>query len=159
MSKYEVVRCHGPSYARHGRYSTDPIRHASEWYKVNCSSTFKNHNHLVLRPGLVITVVRFEFKPEVMADLKLFDASLIDQAVKDSLPENYIMRPLAHDDYSKGFFECLQSLTWTGNVSRERFEERFDWLRTKGVDWFYDVVIEHQNRIVGTGVLLVERKL
>lgn len=90
----------------------------------------------------------------------LFPISLIDKSMIDTLPESYHMRPLARDDYSKGFMECLQALTWTGHkVTQARFEGQYDWMKSKGDGWFYNVVIEHENRIVGTAVLIVERKL
>lgn len=94
-----------------------------------------------------------------MANDTLFAESLIDKSVKDALPESYSMRPLSRNDYSKGYFECLQALTWTGQVTKERFEEHYDWMKSKGDGWFYNVVIEHDNRVVGTAVLIVERKL
>lgn len=94
-----------------------------------------------------------------MAKSELFSPSLIDQSVKDSFPDGYTLRPLSRDDYHKGYFECLQALTRTGNVSEERFLAQYDWMTTKGSEWFYNVVIEHEGKIVGTGVVIVERKL
>lgn len=90
---------------------------------------------------------------------ELFTPDLIDPAVQSSLPLNHILRPLNRNDYHKGYFENLKSLTWVGDVSHEQFLEHFDWMKTKGEGWFYNVVIEHEGRIVGNGVLIVERKL
>lgn len=87
----------------------------------------------------------------------LFSSSLISEAVISSFPETYTIRPLERDDYHKGFFECIQVLTSTGDVSEERFLERYDYMKNLGVHYF--LVIEHAGKIVGTGTLMVERKL
>ena len=95
-----------------------------------------------------------------MADKALFSRVLIDKSVQNAVPEDYEIRPLARNDYSKGFFNCLDSLTSTGNVTEARFHEQFDWMVSKD-GWFYNVVIEDKTKekIVGTGVLICERKL
>lgn len=90
---------------------------------------------------------------------ELFSPSLISTSVAESLPEGYRIRPLARDDYNKGFFECLQTLTATGAISETQFHEQYDWMREKGQEWYYGVVIEHAGKVVGTGALIVERKL
>lgn len=94
-----------------------------------------------------------------MSDQLLFSPSLIDESARSSVPDGYTVRPLSRNDHCKGFFECLQSLTWTGQVTEARFHERFDWMTSKGEGWFYNVVLEHEGKIVGTGVVIVERKL
>jgi glucosamine-phosphate N-acetyltransferase len=50
-------------------------------------------------------------------------------------------------------------LTSTGDVTEKRFRELYDWMSTQGRGIHFMLVIEHDNRIVGTGALLVERKL
>jgi len=87
----------------------------------------------------------------------LFSPDLISAEVASSLPESYKIRPLEREDYHKGFFECIQVLTSTGDVSEERFCERYDWMKNLGVHYF--LVVEHEGRIVGTGTLMVEKKL
>lgn len=95
-----------------------------------------------------------------MASLNaLFDPGLISPETKATFPAGHIIRPLQRDDYGKGFFDCLSVLTYVGNVSEERFLERFDWMATQGKGIHYFLVIEHEGRIVGTGTLVVERKL
>lgn len=89
----------------------------------------------------------------------LFDASLITPEARAAFPEGYNIRPLQRDDYGRGFFDCLSVLTYVGNVSEERFLERFDWMATQGKGVHYFLVIEHEGRIVGTGTLVVEKKL
>jgi glucosamine-phosphate N-acetyltransferase len=87
----------------------------------------------------------------------LFSPSVISPDVVSSLPAGYTIRPLEREDYHKGFFECIQVLTSTGDVSESRFLERYDYMKNLGVHYF--LVIEHEGKIVGTGTLMVERKL
>ncbi|KAL1863975.1 Glucosamine-phosphate N-acetyltransferase-like protein [Diaporthe australafricana] len=88
----------------------------------------------------------------------LFDPALISAEAKAAFPESYVVRPLQRDDYKKGFFDCLSVLTYVGDISEERFLERFDWMATQGKGVHYFMVIEHDSRVVGTGTLVVERK-
>lgn len=92
-----------------------------------------------------------------MGELELFASSLIDESVKRALPESYTIRPLSRNDYSKGFFENLQALTGTGEVTEQGFVGRFDYMKAKE-DIFYNIVIEHEGRIVANGMLVVESK-
>ena len=89
----------------------------------------------------------------------LFPASLISAEVTSSLPDGYGIRPLDKGDYAKGFLECLRDLTWMGNVTVDEFNERYDEMDTGGMGPYFYVVIEHRGRIVGTGAVIVEKKL
>lgn len=92
----------------------------------------------------------------------LFDPSgVIPSEIQAEYPAGYTVRPLARDDFSRGFIECLQDLTWVGNISEESFCERFDWQKKQGHGWYYCIVIvdDAANRIIGTGVVVVEKKL
>ncbi|KAI1484355.1 acyl-CoA N-acyltransferase [Biscogniauxia mediterranea] len=87
----------------------------------------------------------------------LFAPELIPEDIARSLPGGFLIRPLARDDYAKGFFDCLRVLTWVGEPSESDFAERFDeMVEAKGT--YYFLVIEHRGRIVGTGCLVVEKK-
>ncbi|CAG8950194.1 hypothetical protein HYFRA_00008431 [Hymenoscyphus fraxineus] len=89
----------------------------------------------------------------------LFQPTLISKEVTSSLPAGFKIRPLERNDYAKGFLECLKVLTHIGNVTEEQFHERYDWMDTQAKGGYYILVIENEEeRIVGTGVLLVERK-
>lgn len=92
-----------------------------------------------------------------MPEEPLFSPDLIDAEVKSQLPDEYNVRPLSRDDYPKGFFENLQTLAQTGEVTEDRFHKQFDWMKAKE-EIFYNVVIEHNNKIVANGMLIVERK-
>ena len=91
----------------------------------------------------------------------LFDSSLISPEIRADYPAGYNIRPLARDDHKRGFFECLQALTFTGEISEAQYLDRFDWHKRHGQGWYYCVVIveEATDRIVGTGTVVVERKL
>lgn len=89
----------------------------------------------------------------------LFPASLISAEASSACPEGYTIRPLDRTDYAKGFLECLQDLTWTGDQTEEEWTARYDEMDTQGKGPYYYLVIEHQGRIVGTGAVVVEKKL
>ncbi len=97
-----------------------------------------------------------------MAEQGLFSAEYLSPEVQAVLPEGYKLRALQRTDYDAGFLDCLRVLTSVGDISKEKFEERFDWVSRQDGTYFL-IVIEDTNtsppRIVGTGGLLVERKL
>lgn len=69
------------------------------------------------------------------------------------------MRPLARGDYSKGHLETLKNLTTVGNVSEAAWTERYEWMRTSGRGGYYCLVVcDEQERVVGTGCVVVEKK-
>lgn len=90
----------------------------------------------------------------------LFPTSLLSPAVQASLPQGYILRPLRRSDHATGFLDCLRVLTTVGDVSEQQFGERYDWL-AKQDGGYYIIVIEDGSKgvVVGTGALVVERKL
>ena len=88
-----------------------------------------------------------------------FPPSLISPTIAASFPDSYTIRPLERADYAKGFLHCLKVLSDVGEVTEEQFNERYDWVDQHGKGVHYHVVIEHESRIVGTGALIVERKL
>lgn len=92
----------------------------------------------------------------------LFDPSLISPSVAAALPEAYTIRPLQRGDHAAGFLDVLRVLTTVGEVSADAFEARFDEMRQNGkgaVGSHVLVILDGEGRIVGTGALLVERKL
>lgn len=93
------------------------------------------------------------------ASTPLFPASLISAEVVSSLPDGFTIRPLEKGDFAKGFVECLAGLTWMGNLSVGQLESRYDEMDTQGKGPYYYVVIEHQGHVVGTGAVIVEKKL
>lgn len=91
----------------------------------------------------------------------LFDSSVISPEMHFEYPAGYTVRALARDDYHRGFFQCLEALTWTGDITEAQYLERFDWQKKYGQGWYYCVVIveDATDRIIGTGVVVVGRKL
>lgn len=89
----------------------------------------------------------------------LFAAELISPQVSAELPEGYTIRALRPSDHSSGFLDCLRVLTSVGDISRDAFEERFRWMASQ--DGYYVLVVEDAAKgvVVGTGALIVERKL
>lgn len=89
----------------------------------------------------------------------LFSADLVSAEVASTLPENYTLRSLRRGDFQNGFLDCLRVLTTVGDISDEECNERYDWLNTQGKGSYYLLVIDDGKRVVGTGALIVERKL
>lgn len=91
-----------------------------------------------------------------MADSQyLFSHSLISSS---GLPDGFTIRPLARDDYRKGFYECLGVLTWVAEPTEAEFLERFDEM-IAARDTYFFAVVEFRGLIVGTGCLVAEKKL
>jgi glucosamine-phosphate N-acetyltransferase len=89
----------------------------------------------------------------------LFSPSLISPTVLAALPEGYNMRPLQRNDYENTFLDVLRVLTQVGDITREEFETRFDQMRTGAGGYHVLVILDGEGKIVGTGALIVERKL
>ncbi|KAG7291507.1 hypothetical protein NEMBOFW57_001526 [Staphylotrichum longicolle] len=96
-----------------------------------------------------------------MADQGLFSAEYLSPEVQAALPEGYKLRALRRNDFDAGFLDCLRVLTTVGDIPKEKWEERYDWIARQDGTYFV-LVIEDTNtsppRIVGTGALLAERK-
>ncbi|KAI2605435.1 acetyltransferase [Hypoxylon fragiforme] len=93
-----------------------------------------------------------------MAEQALFSSDLISPDVSAALPEGYTARALRVSDYDAGFLDCLRVLTTVGEITKEQFAERYQWMASQ--DTYYVLVIEDtaRSQVVGTGNLLVERK-
>ena len=52
----------------------------------------------------------------------LFSAQLISNTVQSGLPQGYVIRPLALEDYDLGFLEALSHLTTVGEPSQSSFQ-------------------------------------
>ncbi len=90
----------------------------------------------------------------------LFSSDLLSPEVSAALPAGYAIRALRATDFDSGFLDCLRVLTTVGDVSREAFVERYEWM-VKASGTYYILVVEDTSRgiVVGTGALIVERKL
>ncbi|KAM0257028.1 hypothetical protein ACHAQJ_004623 [Trichoderma viride] len=89
----------------------------------------------------------------------IFPASLLSSDAAAALPDGFTIRPLEKGDYAKGFLECLRDLTWMDNLTEQDFKERYEEMDNGGKGPYYYLVIEHEGQIVGTGAVIVEKKL
>jgi glucosamine-phosphate N-acetyltransferase len=94
-----------------------------------------------------------------MAAKPLFPASHIANDAAAAFPDGYVIRPLEKSDFAKGFVECLRDLTFMGQMTEDEFNERYNEIDTNGKGPYYYLVIEHNGRIIGTGLVLAEKKL
>lgn len=88
----------------------------------------------------------------------LFPPSLIAAEIAADLPNGFTIRPLQKNDFHKGYLECLRVLTWVGDLSEEEWSQRYDEMASAN-GTYYLLAIELNSCIVGTGSLIVERKL
>ncbi|KAK5115134.1 hypothetical protein LTR62_001831 [Meristemomyces frigidus] len=88
----------------------------------------------------------------------LFAPSLISPSVVAALPEGYSIRPLQRADFDLGFLDVLRVLTHVGDVSKEEFSTRWDEMKAGAGGYHILVILNEQEKIVGTGALIVERK-
>ncbi len=95
----------------------------------------------------------------------LFSPTIISPSVAAELPENYTIRPLRRSDYHNGFLDVLRVLTTVGDISEEKWNERYDWMSKRNDEYFLLCILDGsgdksgEGRIVGTGAVIVERKL
>ncbi|KAK8193622.1 glucosamine 6-phosphate N-acetyltransferase [Phyllosticta capitalensis] len=88
----------------------------------------------------------------------LFSTELISPTVLSQLPQGYSCRPIRRSDYHAGFLDVLRVLTTVGDVSEQKWNERYDWMSRRNDEYFLICIIDDSGRIVGTGALVVERK-
>lgn len=75
-----------------------------------------------------------------------------------ALPDGFTIRPLRKSDFHSGYLDCLRVLTWVGDLSEEEWTQRYDEMAAaKGT--YYLLAMEFEGKVVGTGSLVVERKL
>ena len=89
----------------------------------------------------------------------LFSPTLMAPDVISVLPEGYSMRPLQRNDYDNSFLDVLRVLTQVGDIKKEEFETRFDQMKMGAGGYHVLVILDGEGKIVGTGALIVERKL
>lgn len=89
----------------------------------------------------------------------LFSPALISPTVSSALPEGYTIRPLQRSDFDLGFLDVLRVLTHVGDVSKPEFEQQFDAMKAGASTYHVLVILDGEQKIVGTGALIVERKL
>lgn len=56
-----------------------------------------------------------------MAEVTLFESSLLSPEVQAALPSGYTLRSLRSNDYERGFLKVLEVLTEVGGHTKEEF--------------------------------------
>lgn len=67
------------------------------------------------------------------------------------------IRKINQYDYKKGYCKLLEQLTSVGNVSYDSFRVQLELINKSMFHNIY--VIEHDNKIIATGTLLIEEKI
>jgi len=88
----------------------------------------------------------------------LFSSSYISPQVQAVLPSGYTLRPLSSGDYERGFLNTLGVLTDVGSHSKSTFLERFEYMCKHKHEYFVIVIVSPDDRVVGCGTVLIERK-
>jgi len=90
----------------------------------------------------------------------LFPSTLIPPKAQENLPQNILIRPLQRTDFQRGHLAVLAHLAPVGDTQEEMWVEQFEWMkRCNGTYYVVVLVDESRDVIVGTGTLMLERKL
>ncbi|KAN0064884.1 Glucosamine-phosphate N-acetyltransferase-like protein [Thecaphora frezii] len=88
-----------------------------------------------------------------------FDATLIPQELKDKLPEDLHVRPIASDDYTRGHLTVLADLTKAPDTGLSAWQSRFDTLVSLPDTYFPIAFLDKStDRIVALGTIFIELK-
>ncbi|EJD45552.1 glucosamine 6-phosphate N-acetyltransferase [Auricularia subglabra TFB-10046 SS5] len=98
------------------------------------------------------------FTPDSELEL-LFDPTLIPQNIRNELPEDLHIRPLASTDNRRGHLRVLSVLAPTPEHSDAAYTEQFNYQRSRE-NTYFTVVVVHKptDTIVASGSVFVERK-
>ncbi|PWY99409.1 acyl-CoA N-acyltransferase [Testicularia cyperi] len=105
-----------------------------------------------------MTASTYTLTPE--SDLQLaFDPALIPQEIKDQLPQEITVRPLASDDYNRGHLRVLADLTKAPDTGLQAWQKQFA-LQQSISNTYYPIVFldKHTDQIVACGTVFVELK-
>ncbi|KAG0725182.1 putative glucosamine 6-phosphate N-acetyltransferase [Chionoecetes opilio] len=100
------------------------------------------------------------FDPQLLAGLDWSDVKHMKGGVTSSSPGPGLrVRPLCKADYDRGFLQLLAQLTKVGEISREKFEERFELMRGSS-GHYYITVVEDEERgtVIASATLACELK-
>jgi GNAT superfamily N-acetyltransferase len=79
---------------------------------------------------------------------------VIDASVGSKLPRGYDIRSLQREDYDNGYLYLKN----VGVLSREKWDERCEYLRARSDTYTVLVITNSENWVVCSGTLMVERK-
>jgi glucosamine-phosphate N-acetyltransferase len=93
----------------------------------------------------------------------LFSPSLMPSSIDLAIPEGFACRPLQRSDFKHGHLEVLSDLAHVGAITEEQWTERFDDMRKSNGTYFIVVIVDERSvteqKIIGTGTLVIEKKL
>ncbi|KAL8296271.1 hypothetical protein RB600_001651 [Gaeumannomyces tritici] len=92
-------------------------------------------------------------------DAGLFSLDLVSPDIAAQLPDGYRVRSLRKSDYDSGYLDCLRVLTTVGDFDRDAWHARYDEFAAAKGTYYILVVEDGEGRVVGTGGLIVERKI
>ncbi|KAM3068909.1 Glucosamine-phosphate N-acetyltransferase-like protein [Clarireedia jacksonii] len=95
------------------------------------------------------------------SETSLFSNNLISSECSASLPEGYSFRALQRSDFNHGHVTVLKDLAWVGEITEEKWIERFDAMKRREDTYFVLVIVKktvYSEVIIGTGTLVVELK-
>nr|CAG4648311.1 EOG090X0FKI [Moina brachiata] len=73
--------------------------------------------------------------------------------------ESLVVRPLYASDYDRGFLDLLKELTEVGDISKEKFLDQFNNMKSCEDTYYCTVIVDTiKDRVVGAATLLLERK-
>ncbi|EIM83740.1 glucosamine 6-phosphate N-acetyltransferase [Stereum hirsutum FP-91666 SS1] len=99
-----------------------------------------------------------KFTPDIELEL-LFPSHLIPQRVKDELPDDLHMRPLASTDYHRGHLDILAVLTHTPDPGAQAWLSQFQSISHAAYTYYSIVIVSKTtDRIVAVGTVFLERK-
>ncbi|KAI0055283.1 glucosamine 6-phosphate N-acetyltransferase [Artomyces pyxidatus] len=96
--------------------------------------------------------------PDAELDL-LFAPSVIPQAIRDALPADLHIRPLAKSDYTRNHLPLLSILSPAPDPGPAAYAAHFELLRSAPQTYFTIVIVAPAtDRIVAVGTVFLERK-
>ncbi|XP_039263823.1 glucosamine 6-phosphate N-acetyltransferase-like [Styela clava] len=102
----------------------------------------------------------YMFDSKLLEGLDLTQYNVCSSYLKPG--DGLILRPMSTKDFQKGFIDVVNQLTLAGDVTEEKFQDRFNSMKKAGC--YYPLVVEDteadsgRGRIVATGTLIVEEK-
>lgn len=91
--------------------------------------------------------------------LLLFDPSKIPSSMRDSIPPDYHVRPLASDDFLRAHFGLLSTLSPSPALAPSVYTALFNALRACADTYFIVVIVDRAtDQVVASGTVIRERK-
>ncbi|KAF8996035.1 acyl-CoA N-acyltransferase [Cyathus striatus] len=104
------------------------------------------------------TTITTSFTPDAELDL-LFPPDLIPTEVRDALPKDLHIRPLAKTDYHRGHLAVLSVLTVVSDPGAEAYYSQFEAMRATPRTYYTLVIVDRaSDQVVAVGCVFIERK-